>query len=149
MQPALWYKSCRWQNDSSALKAIRQKVFIEEQGFRPEEEWDHQGDPVCTHFLVSLTEENEVQPEDAVATARLSDDGCISRVAVLAHYRRQGIGYGLMLKVIQQARKQGLESVYLGAQVQVMPFYSKLGFEAYDKPYMEGPVTHRKMRLKL
>ncbi|WP_461534656.1 GNAT family N-acetyltransferase [Spongorhabdus nitratireducens] len=145
----LWIKICQWHEERTALAAVRQQVFIDEQGFAPEDEWDPEGDPVCLHFLISQANGEPVRTEDAIATARLAKDGRISRVSVLAPYRRRGIGHSLMKEVIQQARQTRQTEVYLSSQVDVMPFYEQLGFEAYGEIYLDGPIMHQNMRLKL
>ena len=61
-----------WNKDNADLRRIRKRVFIDEQGVTPEQEWDSL-DADAIHFLAE-------EEDFAVGTARLLPDGCIGRV---------------------------------------------------------------------
>lgn len=125
--------------------AIRRTVFIEEQGVDEALEIDGE-DPNCVHFLGELNE----QP---VATLRIKTIGPavkIQRVAVLKDYREGcGFGRGIMEAALDWARDNGYEKAVLGAQVEVIGFYEKLGFEPFDDQYEEAGIIHQNMSLEL
>ena len=75
--------------------------------------------------------------------------GQIGRMAVLAEYRNQGIGYKLLQFVLQHASRLNLEQVFLHAQVSAIPFYEKHGFTAVGNIFYEANIPHREMSLKI
>lgn len=122
---------------------VRMAVFVEEQKVPPWEEMDHL-DEDAAHYLVE--DDGKV-----VGTARLVDrgdaTGKIGRVAVLPEYRGRGIGSDLMRRVIDDAAGSHIELV-LDAQVQVIPFYERLGFAADGEVFLDAGIEHRRMTLK-
>ncbi len=132
-----------WQNpdDRQKLQAIRQQVFVEEQGVPVELEWDEHDD-TALHFLAELD-------GNAVATARLilddADTARIGRMAVLAGCRGRGIGRALMQTVTNCAEQRGISCLKLYAQVQVIAFYERFGFEAQGEIFQDAGIPHRAM----
>ncbi len=112
---------------------IRQQVFIQEQGFSPENEFD-ETDAFAWHGILVIGEK-------AIATARLfPGEGKtykIGRLAVLPEYRKCGAGRCMMEHLLEEARKLGAEKVRLSAQVQAEGFYRKLGFSKTNEPPTE------------
>ncbi len=121
--------------------AIRRCVFIVEQGVTEEEEIDGL-DRQSRHYLVWLGDE-------AVATARVRtvDGGKakIERMAVLASYRRRGIGAKLMARIIDDAAAEGMASAALNAQCRVEDFYRNLGFTPEGEVFMDARIPHIRM----
>ncbi len=130
-----------WKAAQQDLKAIRQAVFIDEQGVPKHLEWDGQ-DEACTQFLVSVDTQ-------AVATARLTPAGQIGRMAVLEPYRGQGIGSRLLIAVIDHARQQGHQRIFLHAQVNVIGFYQRHGFTVEGNTFMDAGIEHQTMTMDL
>ncbi len=137
---------CRLANwrdpdDRQKLQAIRQQVFVEEQKVPVELEWDEHDDSAL-HFLAELDGK-------AVATARLivddEDTARIGRMAVLAGFRRRGIGHALLQTVIACAEQRGISCLKLYAQVQVIAFYQRFGFEAHGDIFQDAGIPHRAM----
>lgn len=126
-----------WSSDGP-IRQIRQQVFVEEQQVPAELEWDAD-DATAIHFLLSL----DGQP---VGTARLLPDGHIGRVAIVSTCRGQGLGARLMQHVMAYARSQGFTTLLLSAQLQALPFYTRLGFSVSSEEYMEAGIAHREMR---
>jgi predicted GNAT family N-acyltransferase len=130
-------KIADWQEDSATLQHIRRTVFIEEQAVPEALEWDEH-DKTATHFLVYVN-------NTPVATARLTTDGQIGRMAVLQAYRNQTIGQQLLSFVVETANKQHFDSVFLHAQVHVIGFYKKQGFIEKGGIFMDANIPHREM----
>lgn len=131
-----------WDRDEPALRAIRTIVFVEEQAVAESEEWDGL-DPECVHAVAE-------HPDDGViGTGRLHPAGKIGRMAVLAQWRRHGVGAALLRLLLDEARERGLENVYLHAQVPVLGFYARFGFVADGPEFQEAGIPHRLMRLYL
>lgn len=129
----------QWQ----AIAAIREAVFINEQGITEADEWD-EADQSARHFLARY----KGLP---VGCARLilSDNGdCqIGRMAVLARYRKQGVGGALISALIEYYLQQNRAGsrLFLHAQIQVVHFYQDLGFVEYGEAFMDAGIVHKKM----
>lgn len=128
-----------WQQCKHALKAIRKSVFIDEQHVPEELEWDGR-DTECTQFLLAAD-------SAPVATARLTPEGQIGRMAVLNNFRGKGFGSRLLASVIEQAKHAGHKQVFLHAQVSVIKFYQHHGFTAYSDVFIDAGIEHRSMKL--
>lgn len=124
------------------LHAIREAVFIHEQGVPAELERDAL-DAVSTHALARLLDGT------AVGTARLTPDGHIGRMAVLEAWRGRGVGDALLAALLQDARSRGWPEVALNAQVGAIDFYQRHGFRAVGGRFQEAGIEHQQMRLAL
>ena len=134
-----------WQEASKQAYAIRQKVFIEEQGVPQELELD-EFDPIAWHALAFWEDQ-------CIGTGRLvavdQNAGQIGRMAVLADFRGQGFGKAILIKLIDLAANQGISTLTLHAQVNAISFYEKFGFMAQGSIYEEAGIPHRNMILLL
>lgn len=128
--------------DNAALRDIRRRVFIEEQRVPESLEWD-EFDAVSQHLLA------ETETGIAIATGRLLPDGHIGRMAVLPEWRRRGVGYAVLLVLIEAARARGDQSVRLHAQVHALGFYGKAGFVAEGPVFDDAGIPHRTMSCRL
>ena len=131
-----------WHQDGDLLRAIRQRVFIEEQQVPESLEWDAE-DREAQHFLAINGK------GDAVGCARLLPKGYCGRMAVLAPWRYQGIGRALLAAVIAAAKVRGLSSIELSAQRQAIGFYKRFGFQTIGDEYLEAGIVHVAMQKKL
>ncbi len=101
-------------NDWETVVAIRQVVFVIEQGCAPELEWD-EFDAVSTHYVAMLNEE-------PIGTARFREtklDGQVvaklERFAVLKEFRGRGFGKQLVQLIISKASEAGYETMFIHA----------------------------------
>ncbi|WP_114167291.1 GNAT family N-acetyltransferase [Exiguobacterium sp. TNDT2] len=131
-------------NDSKLIeqaRSVRETVFIGEQGIAPELEYDEL-DPECIHFVGMV----DAEP---VTTARLrpigDGVGKVERVATLATKRGNGYAKEIMLAIESVARASGLHELKLGAQLTALPFYERLGYEAYGDEFLDADIPHRMM----
>ncbi len=120
--------------DKDAICAIREAVFINEQHVPRELEFDGLDD-TAVHVLAHVNE----QP---AGTGRVLDDGHIGRIAILKAFRGQGLGARVVLALIDEAARGGCQRVYLGAQLQAVEFYQKLGFTPYGEEFMDAGIPH-------
>ncbi len=128
-----------WDSDRKLIRRIRHEVFVIEQEVEPELEWDGK-DPDCIHALAGLAD------DEMVATGRLQPDGKIGRMAVLAPFRRQGLGDAILARLVEAALQSQMAGVYLHAQTHAMPFYERHGFHAEGPEFDEAGIPHRLMR---
>lgn len=131
-----------WHDGEPLLRSIRERVFILEQHVPAELEWDGL-DEVCHHAL-ALTANG-----DAIGGGRITEDGHIGRMAVLAEWRGMHVGSAILEVLVDYARSQHYEQVELNAQVQAVPFYKHFGFEAEGEEFLDANIPHRKMTLQL
>ena len=125
--------------------AVRERVFVDEQGVPPElERDDHDDDAV--HFVAYADGE-------AVGAARLRRVGertaKVERVAVRADRRGEGWGRRLMRAVEAAAADREMTELTMHAQSDVVEFYRRLGYEAEGQEFEEAGIPHREMRKSL
>ena len=121
---------------------VRQKVFIEEQGFS--KEFDDI-DAKAYHVVI-------FQGETAVATGRLfeSENGWhIGRVAVLPELRGCKLGERVMRELEHKAKDLGVKKITLSAQVQALGFYEKLGYVSLGDLHYDEHCPHITMVLNI
>ena len=124
----------------SHCMAIRETVFVREQGVPPELEMDEY-DQQAQHALAYVDGQ-------AVATGRILSDGHIGRIAVLKAYRGKGIGAAVVRFLTDVARQQAWPRVYLGSQLHAQAFYERLGFQRYGDVVMDAGIEHCWMQAK-
>jgi len=129
------------EEDLNRCFQIRATVFVEEQNVPMDEEIDGL-DGQADHFLLYCG-------QIPVATARvryLNDLAKIERVAVLKGNRGHRIGQQLMGFIMADIKKNPqLKRMKLGAQLQVIAFYEKLGFTCCGDIFLDAGIQHRWM----
>ncbi|MBC7786525.1 MAG: GNAT family N-acetyltransferase [Methylophilaceae bacterium] len=131
-----------WLIHQTALKAVREQVFIIEQHVPVELEWDT-ADGTATHFLAI----NEAGV--AMACVRILTDGHIGRMAVIKAFRGLGIGRTLLNQAIMFCKAQGFSVVRLSAQKQALNFYAQAGFIVCSAEYIDAGIPHCDMKLNI
>ena len=120
---------------------IRYEVFVIGQNCPEEIEWEFEEE--STHFLV-------FDNKEAVATARHRETNNgykLERFAVLESKRGNGYGH-IVLKAILEDLSNFNGNIYMHAQLDVIPFYEKMGFGKEGDLFEEANITHYKMLLK-
>ncbi len=130
-------RAADWDVDRAALRAVREQVFVREQGVPIELEWD-EFDPLCQHVVAEAAGQ-------AIGAGRLLPDGHIGRMAVLEPWRGQGVGSALLKSLLQVARDRGIRRVRLNAQSRAVAFYARHGFVAEGEEFIEAGIPHRSM----
>lgn len=128
------------QERQQALE-IRQQVFVQEQGVPAHLEVDEH-DQEAVHWLA-------FQDGRAVATARLVRysplQAKVGRVAVLPAWRSAGLGRQVMTEIHRWVGEQPFQEILLDAQVEVIAFYEKLGYQAQGEVFEECGILHKRM----
>jgi len=131
-----------WAEKHQELYKIRWTVFVEEQKV-PEEveidEWEDKSLHVLAYNAHNLP----------LGCGRLLPNGKIGRMAVMAHARGYGVGKAILLRLVDEARKEGHREIALSAQVHALSFYEKVGFEAHGPVYQEDGIPHKAMKMLL
>lgn len=128
-----------WQVDIAALRRVRTRVFVEEQNVPLDLEWDGL-DADCVHMLA-------MAGEKAIGTGRLTPDGHIGRMAVIADWRGRGVGAALLIQLMKAARARGDRYCELNAQVSAIGFYERFGFRTEGETFLDAGIVHRRMHL--
>jgi len=128
-----------WPAEAEQIRAVRERVFVQEQGVPAELEWD-EFDAQSEHVLMW----HETNPVP-VATARLLNDGHIGRMAVLLEYRGQGMGATMLRFLMQRAQERGMQELVLHAQTHAQNFYARAGFVQVGAEFMEAGIPHVRM----
>lgn len=131
-----------WSVDEAALRAVRTQVFIIEQNVPEADEWDD--DDILADHALARTRDGT-----PIGTGRLTPDGRIGRMAVLADWRSQGVGAALLRHLIERARERGLRRLQLHSQTHAIPFYASFGFVARGEEFVECDIPHQTMTLEL
>jgi len=124
---------------------IRRIVFTLGQGVPEDLEFDGL-DEDAEHFLASKLDSGDATPVGVARLRRLDPHAKAERVGVLESKRDHGVGRALMHAIEMRARELELEAVVLHAQVGVISFYEKLGYEAHGEIFEEAGIEHRSMR---
>lgn len=132
-------KQGSWQQLGETCRQIRHKVFVEEQKISSKDELDDK-DATSEHFLLFINER-------PVATARLTQDGHLGRLAVLKPLRGKGLAKKLLLRILEHCRRIDLKQVRLNAQLNAVNLYAQLGFKVSGEEYDEVGIMHVPMQL--
>lgn len=140
MATAIWTENLNSKVYEDAVN-IRYEVFVEEQKVPADIEIDELEDK--SHHVVLYEDD---QP---IGTARIyhRGDGIykIQRVAVLKNYRGKGVGVQLMKVCELQISKLRGTKITLGAQLQALSFYEKLGYTAEGTEFIDAGIPHQEM----
>jgi len=141
-EPVTEVRTGDWATLGEGARAVREAVFVQEQGIAREDEWD-EADHTAVHALVT----NRLGMP--VATGRLLVEGApgsgtarIGRMAVDRTLRGSGVGRQVVQALEQAARLRGDTRVVLGAQRSAEGFYGRLGYTPYGEPYEEVGIPH-------
>jgi predicted GNAT family N-acyltransferase len=127
-----------------AALGVRFTVFVDEQHVPADDEIDahDRSDPAARHALLR-------DGERAVAAGRYyaAADGAaqIGRMAVLAEYRRHGLGRRILDALVDDARSRGFTRAALNAQVHAAAFYAAAGFAPFGATLVECDILHQPM----
>ena len=120
-------------DDLSEVLLIKQKVFVEELGYRIN---DLSNEEQLSMYVIVYEEdpswkENQISKK-AVATGRLYFDGenCeIADVAVLSDYRNKKYGDFAVRMLLNKAFTSGINTVRLTTPIQTIDFFKSIGFQ--------------------
>lgn len=119
--------------------AIREQVFVNEQGIPIEKEMKGEDGPCYYVGYIS---------DHPVATARVvkkEDEWLIQRVAVIAEERNKHYGTEIMAQIEQDAFAQQTSKLILHAQDDAQSFYVQLGYQVEGEQFEEANLPHHVM----
>lgn len=126
-------------------KEIRQKVFMEEQGFQ--NEFD-EIDLTAEHFVLFDDSDNPI------GTCRVFKDNkkkcfILGRLAVVKEKRGANVGSLLVEKAEEYVKEIGGDQIQLHAQCRITAFYSKLGYSSFGEIEDDEGCSHIWMKKML
>lgn len=131
-----------WAALGEDASAIRQAVFVQEQGIPAEMEWDS-ADAACQHAVAY----NRLGRP--LGTGRLLEHvpgvAKIGRMAVSASLRGSRVGRELLEALMRAARERGEREVLLHAQLSAEGFYTRAGFQRRGPVFEEAGIGHVEM----
>ena len=141
--------------DFDALRAVRDAVFVVEQGVPPALELD-EADARCMHVLArdvsgtAIGTGRLVPPDEATAGDAHGGDAAapaarIGRMAVLPDWRGRGVGDALLAALLDAAARRRWKRVQLHAQATAIRFYQRHGFLPVGARFMEAGIEHLTM----
>jgi ElaA protein len=129
------------------LLRFRQSIFVVEQASAYP---DLDGLDQSAWHLLARSESELIGYLRLMPTASPSAMVRIGRVAVSPSLRGGGLGRILMEMALTLCRERfPLQSIALGAQVPLLPFYESFGFATTSEPYDDFGVAHVEMMLRL
>lgn len=140
--PVITVRVVTSEADRAAVFALRERVFVQEQGVPMDIEMDEL-DADADHFIARLDGR-------VVGTGRLvAEDGgmgVLGRLAVTPAARGAGLGVALVAAIERRAAERGLKTIDLHAQVHARGFYERLGYTAEGDVFDEAGIAHITMR---
>ena len=122
-------------------EAIRRQVFVQEQGFSEQSQFDSL-DERSWHLLVQ-------EGDEIVATGRLTLDaeGCwkLGCIAVLPDFRGKHIGDFVVRLLVDRALSMPQAPIYVVAQQHAVEFYRRIGFVEEGEPFAIEGRPHQRM----
>lgn len=129
--------------------AIRNKVFVEEQGVSKELENDgYDTSPEASgHILLKC---NGVPAGTGRWIPYKKQTVKIQRLAVLIEFRGKGVGKRILLELEEQARIAGNKYCILDSQCHAESFYFQLGYLTIsEQPFLDAGIMHVRMQKTL
>lgn len=136
--------------EAEAVRLLRIRVFVDEQGVSPEVEIDKY-DPLYGDLSIDTVIHAVAYTSGiVVGTGRLildmPENARIGRMAVEASLRRSGVGSELLAFLENEARSQGVKQVTLHAQNHAKGFYAKYGYMECGETFLEAGILHIEMK---
>lgn len=122
---------------------LRHDVFVIEQNciYRDMDEKDHN-----SYHLLAIDNKEVVACCRLVMPGISYDEPSIGRVCSVKAKRMEGIGLDLMNEAMKAcAELWPGQKIVISAQSYLEKFYTKFGFSAVGKPYLEDDIPHIKM----
>lgn len=127
-------------NELKVIFALRQEVFVKEQGVPIQDELD-EFDSDSKHIACCYNGR-------IVGCGRLYVDNKVAhlgRICVLKSFRGLGLGSSLCEYLCQMAIALSCKMIELNAQIQAIHFYQKMGFKTIGNEFMDAGIPHIRM----
>ena len=106
-------------------------------------------DEIAYHLFTRTDQGRTVAYTRLFAPGDYYDEAAIGRVVVHKDFRKDGLGFELMSRSIQQIESLfNTRTIRIGAQQYLKKFYESLGFRSTGEEYLEDGIPHVYMILK-
>lgn len=123
---------------------LRINIFVVEQDC-PYPELDNK-DHIAYHFFGSSEEGKILAYTRLFAPGDYYEEAAIGRVVVDKEHRKDGLGFDLMSRSIQEVESLfDTKKIKIGAQKYLQKFYESLGFISTGHDYIEDGIPHMYM----
>ncbi|HSR66000.1 MAG TPA: GNAT family N-acetyltransferase [Xanthomonadaceae bacterium] len=136
--PAFRVEQVDYAGALPGLRAVRERVFVQEHGLPAAVEKDEL-DPLSTHVLACDAQGT------AVGTGRLTPERRIGRMAVLPQWRGRGVGSAVLAALLHEAQARGWREVALHAHGDAVAFYLRHGFAPVGDGFIEAGIAQQVM----
>jgi predicted GNAT family N-acyltransferase len=137
-------RPARDESEVAAALALREEVFVGEQGVSLAEERDGRDDEAL-HLVA-------VEAGEVIATCRLLVEGGdvkLGRMSVARSARGRGLARELLGQADVRARELGGERIVLAAQLPARAVYERAGYAAYGDVFLDAGIEHLMMAKSL
>lgn len=135
----------RDEGELQAALALREEVFVGEQGVPPQEEIDGR-DLVAVHLVA-------IEGGAVVGTCRLlpyeGEAMKLGRMAVAKRLRGRGIASAIIAAAEAEARAAGAGRMVLDAQIAARSLYARAGYVARGERFLDAGIEHVRMEKAL
>lgn len=128
-----------WQQASSLLKNIRERVFVCEWRIPESIEFD-QYDDHAFHMLIC-----DDKTQEPIATGRILPSGEISRIAVLMGFRSTQIDKIILQGLFKIAEELALNEVFIYSPLHQVSYFIKHNFYPVGAVFMEAGMPKQRM----
>ena len=137
-------------NELYEIVKSRYEVFVCEQEITSENDFDDK-DKECMHLFAVDKENQKVIGYCRLLPPGLSyEEASIGRVLVLKEYRNKGLAKEMMLKAIEEIKKNyKVDNITLSAQTYIKNLYISVGFKEVSEEYEEAGIPHVKMKFRI
>lgn len=132
-------KNVDWQSSKNRLTALREQVFVLEWHLPDHIEFDER-DKDAIHVLVY--DKNNTP----IATARLTKDGEIGRIAVKKLYRSPVLYRALFNRLVKAGKGIKLPYLKVVCRLDGVEKHRTMGYEPDGKVFMEAGIPRQRMR---
>lgn len=129
-----------------AALALREQVFVVEQGVTPEGDRDGRDEEA-----IQLVVEGDDGTLVGTCRVLVEPDGVarFGRLAVMASHRRRGIAAALLAEAEREARAAGARTMRLHAQTDALKLYENAGYEPRGERFVDEGIEHLTMEKAL
>jgi predicted GNAT family N-acyltransferase len=127
----------RDNSEVAAALALREDVFVGEQGVSLDEERDGRDDEAL-HIVV-------LDDGAVVGTCRLLFEGTtvkLGRMAVARSRRGLGLARALLTEAEAQSRARRARRIVLAAQLNAQALYDRAGYDAFGDVFLDAGIEH-------
>lgn len=133
-----------YENLAEDARTIRQKVFMEEQGFKNEID---DIDDIATHIV--MYDDNRPVATCRIFAGKDSGQYILGRLAVIKEYRGRNIGTQMLNEAEKVVLEKKVTSIALHAQCRVKEFYAHSGYIEYGEIGDDEGCPHIWMKKQL